>query len=375
MRFLHTADWQVGMKAVHAGAAACQVREERLAAGRRVVHKAREAGADFLLLAGDTFEDNGVERVLIQRVADLLGSFGGPVYVLPGNHDPLAPGSVWEHPAWRSWPQINVLREEAPVPVPGGVLYPCPVRERDSGQDPTAWISAADASAIRIGVAHGTVAGVAVEEAGYPIPREAAARAGLDYLALGHWHSMSIFPSKDGLPRMAYAGSPESTRFGERDSGNVLLVEISAPGAPPALKPLRTGRLVWMVLEEQLREAGDLARVRRQIEAVPDPGSTLLEVRCNGLLATADRPELARLEELLAARFLMGRLEASRLRPSPADAGWLAGLPDGAVREAAARLRDWADPAFGGRRPEDVTPEAASRALLELFALAAEVGP
>ena len=33
---------------------------------RRVVEAARDAGADFILVASDTFEDTGVNRVLVQ---------------------------------------------------------------------------------------------------------------------------------------------------------------------------------------------------------------------------------------------------------------------------------------------------------------------
>jgi DNA repair exonuclease SbcCD nuclease subunit len=94
MRFLHTADWQIGMKAAVLGDAGARVREERLAAGRRVVETAKSHDVDFLLVAGDLFEDNAVDRVLVQKVADILNSFGGPVFVIPGNHDPLVPGSV-----------------------------------------------------------------------------------------------------------------------------------------------------------------------------------------------------------------------------------------------------------------------------------------
>jgi len=79
---------------------------------RRVVETARDAGADFILVTGDTFEDNGMDRVLVQKVADILAGFGGPVYLIPGNHDPLVPGSVWEHPAWKS-----ISRSASPVAV------------------------------------------------------------------------------------------------------------------------------------------------------------------------------------------------------------------------------------------------------------------
>lgn len=38
-------------------------------AARRVIEAARGAGAEFILVAGDTFEDNGVDRVLVQKEA------------------------------------------------------------------------------------------------------------------------------------------------------------------------------------------------------------------------------------------------------------------------------------------------------------------
>src|SRR6266487_6847320 len=94
MKFLHTADWQSGMKAAHVGAAGQRVRDERLAAARRVVQAAKNANAEFILVAGDTFEDNGVDRVLIQKVADVLAGFSGPVYVIPAIALTLSSGSI-----------------------------------------------------------------------------------------------------------------------------------------------------------------------------------------------------------------------------------------------------------------------------------------
>jgi DNA repair exonuclease SbcCD nuclease subunit len=295
------------------------------------------------------------------------------VYVIPGNHDPLMPGSVWEHPAWSSNENVQVLRQEQPVEVPGGILYPCPVKERHSGKDPTAWIRAEVALGIGIGLAHGTVDGIYADEPDYPISRDAAMRTGLDYLAIGHWHSTVTYSGADGAARMAYSGTHETTRFGERDGGNALLVDIPEPGAQPVITPIRTGGLSWKVIEADLRESGDLAQVHEQVEAVDNPASTLLAVRISGLLAASDRHALTRLEEIVASRFLFGRVELSRLRPSPEDELWLTGLPEGVVREAATRLQALANPVFAGQRPEGATPETASRALLELYTLIPEV--
>ena len=372
MKFLHTADWQIGMRAAHVGEAGARVREERLAAARRVVAAAREAGAEFILVAGDTFEDNGLDRVLVQKVVDILARFGGPVYVIPGNHDPLVPGSVWEHPAWAAVGNIRVLQEEQPVEMPGGLLYPCPALAKHSGKDPTAWIPVRQGGGIRIGLAHGTVEGVHQEEPDYPIPRGAAERAGLDYLALGHWHSTTMYPGPDGAVRMAYSGTHETTKFGERDSGDVLVVEIGAAGAPPAVTPVCTGELSWLVIEEELRMPGDLVRVRERVEGIGSAENTLVELRLEGLLVARDRDELTRLREILASRFLFGRIETSGLRPAPGDEGWVAGLPAGVLREAAARLQSLTHPGAPGPRPEGASPEVAVRALLELYALISE---
>ena len=81
MRFVHTADWQIGMKAAHVGKAAEKVRSARLETIRRIQHLARESNAEFVLLAGDTFEDHGVgipkaEAEVIGRARDILALVG-----------------------------------------------------------------------------------------------------------------------------------------------------------------------------------------------------------------------------------------------------------------------------------------------------------
>ncbi|MBN1911355.1 MAG: DNA repair exonuclease [Pirellulales bacterium] len=393
MKLFHTADWQIGMKAAHVGDAGERVRRERLAAGWRVVEAAREHGVDALLVAGDTFEDNAVERVLVQQVADILAEAPCPVFLIPGNHDPDVPGSVWEHRAWAAHDNLHVLHRAEPIALPGATLYPCPLHEKHSAADPTRWIDASGADGLAIGLAHGTVEGIAQDEPEHPIARDAAARAGLDYLALGHWHSFGAF---DG--RTAYSGTHETTKFGERDSGNALLVELTARGEPPVMTPVRTGGLRWASRRHEIRDENQLGQIRQEIEAWPEPGATLLDLRLSGVLPAGQRDELARIEELAAARFLYHRIDAAGLLPAPDDDGWLAGLADGPLKETARRLVALADPntTDGGKgarhllceapegpfrqkvpgtfsaRPDFATPEVAARALIELYALLGE---
>ncbi len=364
--FLHSADWQMGMKASHAGEAGEKVREARLEAAERVVALAREEGVDFLLLAGDTFEDNGVEGVLVQRTADVLARAGRPVYILPGNHDPLVPGSVWEHPAWREERGLFVLKEREPLDLGPALLFPCPLREKYGTSDPTAWIRPGRADKPRLGAAHGSLQALPMEDPVFPVPARAAERSGLDYLALGHWHSTFLHPSPGGGVRTAYSGTHEPTKFGERESGNVLVVEIEGPGAVPSLRKIPTGVLSWKTLDRDIRDRAGLDALVGEIEAWEGPEKTLLRVRLEGLLFPGAESLLDRAEEILEARFLFGRLEAEGLQPSPEDEAWVEALPAGHLREAARALLDRA--ALPGREGE-----VARRALLELYSAAGEV--
>ncbi|MEZ5352854.1 MAG: metallophosphoesterase [Bryobacteraceae bacterium] len=344
MRLLHTADWQIGMKAAHLGVAAWRAREARLDAAREIPRLAAEHRVDLIVVAGDTFEHNGVDRRAVREVAEMLQRAPCPVYVLPGNHDPLETGSVWEQPVWSESGNVEVLRVPEPVDAGAAILYPCPLTERWSNNDPTAWIPSAlgadlAADRIHIGVAHGSIAGVPNAERGHPV----AAAHSLDYLALGHWHSTAIYG------RTAYSGTPEPSRFGERESGNVLLVDIER-GAEPMFQTIRTGKLVWIAIDGSLREAV------RELESIADPASTLIDCRVNGFLAAGDQSMLERLERLLAGPFVHARLDRSALLPAPDDDQWVAQLPPGYLREAAARLRGHGD-------------ETAAGALLELYGL------
>jgi DNA repair exonuclease SbcCD nuclease subunit len=367
MRFIHTADWQIGMKAAHVGSVGQLVREQRLKSAARVVEAAQKNAADFLLVAGDTFENNAVDRVLVQRVADILAAFPGPVYLLSGNHDPLTPGSVWDHPAWGAHSNLQILRTPAPVEVAGGVLYPCPIIEKHSQRDPTRWIDASGETRICVGIGHGTVKGLQSDDLDYPIERDAAERTKLDYLAIGHWHSYASFPAADGVARLVYSGTHETTKFGERDSGNALLVEIENRGAAPKITPIPTGGLRWRVVETELREAADLEQIRSEIEAMESTANLLLDVRLRGILHPQSQGDLLRLRELIAARFFYGRVDDSLLIPPPAE-DWLEDLPVGLLRDVAEELQI----AASGGGEGATSPAVARRALLELHRVLSE---
>jgi hypothetical protein len=167
--------------------------------------------------------------------------------------------------------------------------------------------------------------------------------------------------------RMAYCGTPEPTRFGEPNSGNVLVVSISGSGATPDIREEKTAQLRWRQVGtgENITAPGRLAEIARELAHMPDPDKSLVEVVLNGLLFESDQDEIARIEKA-CARYLHVRLDRSGLRPAPEDHDWIDHLPQGVARIAAGRLKTSA--AGKGRQAE-----IAMQALLELYTLAQEV--
>jgi hypothetical protein len=62
-----------------------------------------------VLLAGDTFDNNRVPAAVLDRTGRLLADAGLPVVILPGNHDPALPDSVFIRGGLASIPNVTVL--------------------------------------------------------------------------------------------------------------------------------------------------------------------------------------------------------------------------------------------------------------------------
>ncbi|GAH28788.1 unnamed protein product, partial [marine sediment metagenome] len=268
VRFLHMADMQLGMRAQDATEVGQRLRDARFETLKRCMELAKTEEVNFVVIAGDLFEDNQVRPHTVSRAVQILQEADPiPVYILPGNHDWLDAGSVYERSEFApdAARNIVVLREREPVEATKGcVLYPCPVTRRWDLADPTEWIPVReDDKLVRIGVAHGCLP-VPDKEREFPIEVDTPQRKGLDYLALGDWHSLWVYEGG----RLAYPGTPEQTSFGEQRAGHVLVVAIERAGHPPEVTPHEVRGLVWEHWEEELREPADgaLADLRERIE-------------------------------------------------------------------------------------------------------------
>ena len=321
--FLHTADWQIGMKASRVADAAENVRKARIDAAQQLIRMASQLQVDFVLIAGDLFENNLVHNEAAHRVAEALSACSPiPVYVLPGNHDPLTADSIYSRSAFTDYlpSNVHILRTSEPVvPVPGVVLLPAPVMSKESYNDPTEQFrmpSEIGEDSILIGIAHGSlrIPGK-FQDNDFPIALDAAQRLGLDYLALGHWHSFYVHNDM----RTVYAGTHEPTGFDDQCSASAAHVTIKARGSSPDIERLDTGTLSWQTLE--LNVAGDpdqvAARVKHEVDKVQDPSETLLRLVLKGHAESDDLRWLEELEEWLRIHLLYIEIDKCRLITRP----------------------------------------------------------
>ncbi len=348
MKFIHTADWQIGMPAAQFGTEAERVREARFASLDRLVSLAREREAEFIIVAGDVFDDLAVPEALVQRVARTLAVFERPVFFLPGNHDPAYAASLWrrEH-LWSDAP--NIVRMLAPEPITaadGVTLFPCPVSSKHGTQDATQWIGQhLDTQGFRIGVAHGGLrgAGVGDDELNFPIAHDAAERMRLDYLALGDWHGYLEFPDAAGAIRTVYSGTHERTAFDDKNPGNIVLVEIDTPGAAPRVTPIPVGELKWQLRTQTDLSTDGLTLLCDELRALDPRGRHIVRLILNGTLRAEAMQGLTKLRALATAGFLWFDVNDSAVRSAPDDDRWIDVLPIGTLRNVARKLASEAE--------------------------------
>jgi hypothetical protein len=296
LRLLHTADWQLGLRAAQLGERGAEVRAERLRALDRMVDLAREQKVDLVVAAGDLFDRSEVDEVVVRAaIAALARLAPARVVLLPGNHDPHEPAGVWSRRAWRTAGEhVAVLTAAEEVEIlPGVALYPCPLGQRQSQLDPTGWIPprAPGDDRLRLGIAHGALASLP-GRVNFPIAPDRAEICGLDYLALGDWHGVKV------LGRTAYSGTLEQTSFGERLAGWVLVVTLERQGTP-RIEQHRVGRLVWRQLDREASTLADVERLAAEIAELGEPETVLLRARIE--VVNGDGAVLRELE-LLAQR-------------------------------------------------------------------------
>ncbi|MBL8917283.1 MAG: DNA repair exonuclease [Myxococcaceae bacterium] len=301
LKLLHTADWHLGRRfRSFSEEASLKLSRARLEVLDRIFNEAERHAVDAVLCAGDLFDEPNPSSEWSAGLADCLARrkwTNRPVFLLPGNHDPLLQDSVWFDPKFRralpAWAHVIEAPGEFAL-ANGCVLHAVPCESRAGQLDPTAKIPsrAPGDERVRIGMVHGSTFDAPNAQTNFPIAKDAAVERGLDYLALGDTHGFRFIPPERKQPPTIYPGAPEPTAFDERDPGSVAIVFISRQRRA-MVTPRRVASWDWE--EVAITSMAQL----RQLVARQDLKSRVLRVTVDLSVSAPELDEAERLIEQL----------------------------------------------------------------------------
>jgi DNA repair exonuclease SbcCD nuclease subunit len=355
IRFLHSSDWQLGMTR-HFLAEDAQERysQARFDAIRTMGRIAKDEKCQFMLVCGDAFESNQVDRKTVARALEALKEVSIPVFILPGNHDPLNAASVYRSSTFieRKPAHIQVVETIAPIKISDGVeLVGAPWMSKRPIANPIEEVINALAptnGATRICMGHGAVDTLVPdqESAGnisVGALEHAIGDGKIHFVALGDRHSLT---NVGGGGRIWYSGTPESTDFRETQSGYAHIVEIGDGSV--TTKPVQIGQ--WRFIERarvDLNTADDVETLRKALEEIENKDRKIVRLNLVGSLSLTLNDALQK--HLLAAKDVFGALEvrdeAILVLPNDTDFANLgfSGFADGTVQRLRGAITEGGD--------------------------------
>lgn len=296
MRFIATADWQLGMTAHYLDDdARPRFHQARFDAVRNIGELAREAGAEFVVVAGDVFETNQLDRVVISRALEAMSDYPVPLILLPGNHDPLDAASIYDDPAFlnRVPDHIHVIRTPGVHEVaPGIEIVAAPwyskrpltdlVAQALEGLTPTPGTR-------RVVLGHGAVSTLNPDRddlATIDVPTLTAAleEQVVDVAIIGDRHGMYEVEE-----RIWYPGSPEVTHRREIEPGHALIVDVEDN---VTVTPHKVGTWEFITIDAYLGAKQDVAELTQQLQDLPNKDRTAVWLTLTGTLSTTARAAL-----------------------------------------------------------------------------------
>ena len=298
LRLLHTADVHLGARHADLGEQASTQRERQFAAFKATVDLAIEERVDVVLIAGDLFDSNTQPKRSVDRVAAELERLVAAkirTVIIPGTHDVYDRSSLYRiHDLAAmagSTPDddfVTVLTPDRPsvhltacdVIVHGPVF---PTKRAPHSPLRDLKVIHGDGATWHVAMVHGSLAiPDRTDRDEVVVTRAEIEGTGLDYLALGHWHSTQR--GKAGSTTYAYSGAPEPVAVTQDGAGKILLValEETAGQRTVTIDERRVGRTRFEKLDIDAASLAGQPELLRELTSRADP-DLVLDVRITGV--------------------------------------------------------------------------------------------
>jgi DNA repair protein SbcD/Mre11 len=159
-----------------------------------------------------------------------------------------------------------------------------------------------------VGIVHGAVAiPDRTDRDEVVVTKEEIAATGLDYLALGHWHSTQ--QGKAGGTTYAYSGAPEPVAVDQDGAGKVLVVTLDEVAGRKQVTVAETqvGRTRFERIDVDAARLNGQPDLLAKLSAKADP-DLVLEVRLTGVRPDDLDLDTGEVEEQLKGSFLRVRV-------------------------------------------------------------------
>jgi DNA repair exonuclease SbcCD nuclease subunit len=299
MKFIHTADWQIGMT-FHGFKEKSRImmEDDRLEVIEAIGDHANkdQNGIDFVLVCGDIFETPRVAESLVKKTFKKIERIKKPVYLLAGNHEWQGTEFMFTTKFFLENKPANLHILQAGINAVEGLtgveIVAAPLEGKEDEIDLVkAQLDVLEPTTnIRIVAGHGSID--AIMPAGgrkdlialAPIEKALADKK-IHYVAMGDRHSTTKV-GDTGL--VWYSGAPEPTSFTEDDQRNALAVEIN-PGTPAKVEKVEVGQWEFIRFgtkfeQHQLRSKQDLDDLEKQIDSVKKPSKTAVKIYLDSVL-------------------------------------------------------------------------------------------
>ena len=207
------------------------------------------ADCDILLLAGDLFDSAHIYRDTLDALKELFSSLQAHIFIAPGNHDYVTPGSSYLTENWGenvhiftspTIEKVHLADLDCDVYGAAFTAMEMPALLQD--------FKVEDPRRINLMVLHGELQAVSAYN---PIQRESVLHSGLDYLALGHVHTMS--EEKIGNTTCVFPGCMMARGFDECGSKGAVKVRLDKTRCLTEFLPLAP----WKYEILELQTEGD----------------------------------------------------------------------------------------------------------------------
>jgi len=274
LKILHFADVHLGRGFSGYGDASESLSEARYQTLENLINTANKKNCDAVVIAGDLFDRTSMNKKDVVRAIQALNKFEkGPVLLLPGNHDFVTSESnLWGYVYDAKDEHVLILGDTEPLDLSdydlNAVIYPAPCQSKHSGENQISWIKDVekDDSKIHIGVAHGSVTGIAPDfnDEHFPMTQQELKSAGVDLWLLGHIH-VPWPENPGGNDSILYSGTPEPDTANCPHEGTALIIEIDGQKTK-TIEKLKTGIYRFERWNEEVSSLDDLKKLASKAE-------------------------------------------------------------------------------------------------------------